>query len=246
MLTNPTPSRRTAGRLMVLAAVAIALPLTATTAINYVDVPAPAEPAAPAAPASLAVQPAALVAPVAPVAPSAPVQHIIRPNDDLSINGEMVTINGRAKHWKELTPEEKAEIHRSIAQAKAELARTRIDRAEIEREIREAMNGVKIDQEALRRDLAEARIEIDRAMREVDSHAGEIRRSGQDPEVIKAQVRASLKAIEAIDVEAITRNALASVDHATIAASVAVAEESIAKAQAEVERIEERLEQGDE
>lgn len=246
MLTNPTPSRRTAGRLMVLAAVAIALPLTATTAINYVDVPAPAEPAAPAAPASLAVQPAALVAPVAPVAPSAPVQHIIRPNDDLSINGEMVTINGRAKHWKELTPEEKAEIRRSIAQAKAELARTRIDRAEIEREIREAMNGVKIDQEALRRDLAEARIEIDRAMREVDSHAGEIRRSGQDPEVIKAQVRASLKAIEAIDVEAITRNALASVDHETIAASVAVAEESIAKAQAEVERIEERLEQGDE
>ena len=246
MLTNPTPSRRTAGRLMVLAAVAIALPLTATTAINYVDVPAPAEPAASAAPASLAVQPAALVAPVAPVAPSAPVQHIVRPSDDLSINGEMVTINGRTKYWKELTPEEKAEIRRSIAQAKAELARTRIDRAEIEREIREAMNGVKIDQEALRRDLAEARIEIDRAMREVDSHAGEIRRSGQDPEVIKAQVRASLKAIEAIDVEAITRNALASVDRETIAASVAVAEESIAKAQAEVERIEERLEQGDE
>jgi hypothetical protein len=251
MLTNPTASRRLAGRLIVLATVAVVLPLTATRAINYVDVPSPRAPvtpvqaAAPVAPVSLAVQPTAQVAPVAPVAPTAPVQHIVRPNDDLSINGEMVTINGRTKHWKELTPEEKAEVRRSIAQAKAELARTRIDRAQIEREVRKAMADVKIDEE-LRRDLAEARAEIDRAMREVDSNAADIRRSGQDPEQIKAQVRASLKAVEAVDVEAITRQALASVDPQKISASVAVAEESIAKAQAEIERIEQRLEQDEE
>ena len=76
---------------------------------------------------------------------------------------------------------------------KAELARNRIDREEIQRDVREAMKDVKIDQEELRRDLAEAREEIDRAMREVDAHAADIRRSGQDPEQIKAQIRASLK-----------------------------------------------------
>ena len=73
MLTNPTAGRRFAGRLTVIAAVAIALPLTATRAIEYVDKVVPAEPApvAQAAPAA-AVAPVAAVAPLAPVAPAAP------------------------------------------------------------------------------------------------------------------------------------------------------------------------------
>ena len=73
-----------------------------------------------------------------------------------------------------------------------------------------------------------------------------IRRSGQNPEEIKATIRASLKQVEAIDVEAITRKALASVDHEKIAASVAQAEASIAKAQADIERLEERYNDDDE
>ena len=78
-------------------------------------------------------------------------------------------------------------------------------------------------------------------MREIDAHAADIRRSGQDPEAIKAQVRASLKTVEAIDIEAITRQAMASVDPAKIAASVASAEASVAKAQAEIDRLELRF-----
>jgi beta-lactamase regulating signal transducer with metallopeptidase domain len=234
MLTNPTSGRRTAGRLMVLATVAVALPLTATRAIDYVDVPAPAAPSAPSAPTAIA----APVAPVAPIAPAAPVLSTksLRIDDEGAIH-----IDGRTKQWKDLTPAEKAEVRRSIAEAREELARTHIDREEIQREIREAMDDVKIDQEELRRDLAEARIEIEQAMREVDAHADDIRRSGQDPEAIKAQVRASLKSVEAIDVEAITRHALASVDHQAIAASMAAAEASVAKAQAEIERLEVRF-----
>jgi hypothetical protein len=80
-------------------------------------------------------------------------------------------------------------------------------------------------------------------MREVDAHAIDIRRSGQDPETIKATIRASLKSVENIDVEAITRNAMNSVDHAAIEASVAAAEAGIAKAQSEIDRLEQRFEQ---
>ena len=251
MLNNSTAGGRTAGKMMILAAVAVALPLTATRAVDYVDVPAPpappAPPAAPTAPqppapplvpAALAVQPVAPVAPVPPTPPAPPAPR----HGDLNINGDMVTINGQTKRWDQLTPAERQRVRREIAQAREELARARIDRAEIERDVREAMAGVKVDHEELRRDLAEARVEIQQAMREIDSHAIDIRRSGQDPEAIKAQVRASLKAVEAIDVQAITRQALASVDPAAIAASVAAAEASIARAHAEMDRLEGKLE----
>ena len=242
MLTNPTAGRRLPGRLMVLATVAVALPLTATRAINYVDVQERNDAASPAVPALAAVLPVPAVQPVPAPAPVAPVPPV-PPVHPLNIDGNgKIMINGHEKHWKELTPAEKAEVRRSIAEARAELARTRIDREEIQREVREAMREAQIDKEELRRDLAEARAEIGQAMREIDIHAADIRRSGQDPEQIKATVRASLKAVEAIDVEAITRQALASVDHTAIEASVAAAEASIAQAQAEIERLEVQFE----
>jgi len=233
MLSNPNPGQRLTGQLLVLGAIAVALPLTATRAIEYVDTAAPAPLAAQAT--AVTAQPAVAADPAAPIAPAAPVAPL-----DIDREGA-VMINGHARQWRDLTPAEKNEVRRSIAEAKAELARTHIDREEIQREIREAMAEARIDKEELRRELAEARVEIDEAMREIDAHAVEIRRAGQDPEAIKVQVRASLKAVEAIDVEAITRNALAAVDQAAIEASVAAAEASIAKAQAEVERIEERF-----
>ncbi|MFL6769684.1 MAG: M56 family metallopeptidase [Sphingomicrobium sp.] len=236
MLTNPTAGRRLTGRLMVLATVAVAMPLTATRAISYVDVPAPVTPTSPAAqPVAPAVPaPVAAVAPVAPVADAHPATSLHFDDDHGTIH-----INGQTKRWKDLTPAEKAEVRGAIREAKEELARTHIDREEIQRDIREAMEDVKIDQAEMRRDLQDARKEIERAMREVDAHVVDIRRSGQSPEQIKATIRASLKSVEAIDVEAITRQALASVDHEKIAASVAQAEASIARAQAEMERLEE-------
>jgi len=240
MLTNPTAGRRMTGRLMVLATVAVALPLTATRAINYIDVPAPA-PAAPVAPTPPAAQPIvpATPTPVAAVAPVAPVA-AVHPTRSLDFgDGGTIHINGQTRHWKDLTPAEKQEVRSAIRHAKDELARTHIDREQIQRDIREAMEDVKVDQAEMRRDLQDARKEIERAMREVDAHVVDIRRSGQNPEQIKATIRASLKSVEAIDVEAITRQALASVDHEKIAASVAQAEASIARAQAEMEQLEE-------
>ena len=239
MLSNPSSGRRTAGRLMVLATVAVALPLTATRAINYIDVPA-----APTRPESVApVAAAAAVAqPAQPAKPAKPAEPAKFAALNVKREGKLI-VDGQEKDWRDLTPEEKAEIRRSIAHARQELARTRIDREEIRRDIREAMAEARIDQAELRRDLAEARAEIDRAVREVDANAVHIRRSGQDPESIKATIRASLKSVEAIDIEEITRNAMKGIDHAAIEASVAAAEASIARAEAEVERLQQRYEQ---
>ncbi len=237
MLSNPTAGRRFAGRVMVLAAIAITLPLTATRAINYVDVAVAPEPAGSA---DLAPLPAvAPVAPVASVTTAAPVAPI-----NVKQDGKLV-LNGVEREWSDLSPEEKAEVRRSIAQAKAELARVRIDRTEIQREVREAMAEARLDQAELRRELANAQAEIDQAMREVDSEAAELRRAGQDPEQIKATIRQSLAPVKAIDFEAINRQAMASIDPEAIAASIAAAEQSVAKAKAEMEALERRLEQED-
>ena len=244
MLSSPNEKRRFTGKALIAMTAIAALPLTATWATLYVDVPAPAAPAAPVA--SLAPRPA--VAPLAPVAPTAPVAPLapLAPTSNMNIDGENVTINGQTKRWQDLTPAEREQIRREIAKARAELKNTHIDRAEIEREVRQAMSEVQVNKQELARDLAEARVDIAEAMREIDANAASIRRAGQDPEQIKAQVRASLKAVEAIDIEAITRQALASVNPEAIAASMAAAEASIAQAEAEMERLESRLEQIDE
>lgn len=164
---------------------------------------------------------------------------------NMSINGEMVTINGRTKHWKELTPAEKQYVRGELARAREELRNTKVNRGEIEREIREAMAEVQADHKDMARDLAEAKVEIANALREIDANAADLRRAGQNPEAIKAQVRASLAQVQAIDVEKIRREALASVDPAKIAASVASAEASVARAQAEIDRLQAKLDDTD-
>ncbi len=237
MLSNPTAGRRLSGRMMVIVAIGVALPLTATRAIHYVDVPmvskAPAEPRgavpAQAVAAALAAQPAK---------PATPHQH-----SNLSVDDGMVTINGQTKKWQDLTPAEKAEVRRSLAQAREELAK--VNHEEIQRDVREAMQESRMNQDEFRREMASARAEVDQAMREIDLHAADIRRAGQDPEQMKATVRASLKAVEAIDVEAITRQAMASVDPTVMEKALAAAEAGLEKAEAELERLDEMNEDDD-
>lgn len=242
MLSNPTAGRRLTGRAMVLAGIAIALPLTATRAIHYIDVPM-IQASAPAAPSDHGVAQVAPVAAVAQVAQPAPVAPIAPlPNLNISDDG-MVSINGKTKKWKDLSPAEKAEVRRSLAEARAEISK--INQEEIQRDVREAMQEAKINREEFQREMAEAREEVDQAMREIDAHSAELRRAGQNPEQLKATVRASLKAVEAIDVDAITRQALASVDPATINAAMAAAQAGLAKAEAELDRAEDLADRDD-
>ena len=69
-----------------------------------------------------------------------------------------------------------------------------------------------------------------------------LRRSGHDPEQIKASIRASMRDIEKIDVDKIYREAMASVDQRQIEASIAAAEASIEKAQDDIEKLEDQFE----
>ena len=77
-------------------------------------------------------------------------------------------------------------------------------------------------------------------MRDIDANAAEIRRAGQDPEQIKEIVRASLKSVEAMDLEAITRQAMASVEPAVVNSALAAAEAGLRQAQAELDRLDAR------
>lgn len=245
MLTNPTPSRRLAGKIAVVGALAIALPLTATWATRYVDVAAPEAPtpptppipaAAPQAPmAPLAPLPAA--APLPPLPPQPPVTHRLRNGDaDISFIGEdNVRIDGTTKRWSELTPSERAQIRRETARAKQELDK---QLADLPRQLAQARREIEGGRSEHRRGLAEARIEIAKALAEVDANAAHIRAAGQDPAQIKEQVRASLRRVEQMDIDKVVRDAMASVDPERINAEMR-------KAQASLERVQARLDQLD-
>jgi len=277
MLNPATAGKRTTGKFMILAGIAVALPLTATRAVDYIDVPAPPAPAVPVAPPAPAtpvapaapmtqaghagpavaplaplppMAPMAAMAPMAPVAPPAPLVPVapVAPpappyvgHSSFNVNGDMVTINGRTKRWSELTPAEKQQVKAELGRARESLRNVKIDRAEIDREVRQAMAEVRVDHEEMARELASAKVEIANAMREIDANAADLRRAGQNPEAIKAQIRASLAQVQAIDVDKIRRQAMASVDPDKIAASVAQAQAQVEKAQAEIDRIEDKL-----
>lgn len=149
-------------------------------------------------------------------------------------------IDGKQIEWNALSSAEKARIRASLDDARRGLAATHIDRAAMRAELQEAMAEMKRNEGEMRRDLEQAKREVDEAMREVDAHAADFRRAGQDPEQMKATIRASLKAVAAMDIDAITRRAMAGVDPALIERSIAAAEAGIARAQAEIEAAERR------
>ena len=73
MLKSSNPTRRIAGRLLVVTGIAAALPLTASRAVEYVDVPASAGPAASAAPQAPAAGPGLAATTVAVLPATSPV-----------------------------------------------------------------------------------------------------------------------------------------------------------------------------
>lgn len=249
MLESPNRRRRIVGRTLIVAGLAVVLPLTASWATRYVDVPiAPVAPRAPIAPMS----PTAPLAPIAPLASAAFVVDVVAPTPptpptpprapraplvaDLGfITNGTVQIHGRTLRWDQLSKLERDQVRAEVNKARQQLAR---ERTHIDRDMAGARNEMaKFRNGDFQREMANARVEMASALRELDANAADIRRSGQDPEMLKAQVRASLREVENMDVEKIAREAMASVNPDKMKADLEQAEASLARATARLDQL---------
>lgn len=248
MLESSNRTQRLAGRLLVATAIAVALPLTASRAVDYVDVAAP--PAAPApvtAPKAL-MDLAGVTPPVQPVAPAsvrpvaaaavAPAAVAFDRDDNLTISGDLITIDGKTTRWEELTPAEKTRVRSAVAKARAALAKTHIDEAKIMRDVAAIPDHVRMGE--LQRQLARSQAEISEAVRRMDAKTAAARAAGRDPDQLEAAIRATLQSVQTIDMQNASR-ALASIDRDKIAGDVAGAQQSMEKAKAELARLQPRM-----
>ncbi|HYX47286.1 MAG TPA: M56 family metallopeptidase [Sphingomicrobium sp.] len=239
MLRTSTPTRRIAGTILIVTAVVAALPLTAGRAIAYVDVPAPEAPV-PVAHALPADASAAAVGP----AKAAPVGHSARParhaefDGKLSIDDDMVTIDGKTKRWEDLTPAEKAKVESAVAKARASLANAHIDEAKVVSDLANLPDKARMEQ--IQRDLAGTQAKVAESMRRIDEEMAKARASGRSPDALDSAIREKLQLAQTVDVAEAAR-ALANIDRNKIAADVAGAGQAMEKAKAELERIQARI-----
>ena len=244
MLRSPSSTRRNVGRLLIVSAVAVALPLTASRAIAYVDVPAPPARVAPvAAVLPVAAAQAAIAVPATPAAVAearlVPAAAPVRPPSDLdfdrnmSINEDYVTIDGERKRWEDLTPAEKARVREAVAKARTALANTHIDQAKMMRDIANLPDKARL--EDMQRDLASTRSRIAESLRKIDAD-----RAGGQSDQLEAAIRERLDSLRGVDFEAASR-ALASIDRKKIEAEVAGAQQSMERAKMQLDRIQARI-----
>jgi beta-lactamase regulating signal transducer with metallopeptidase domain len=247
MLRTPKPARSIAGKVIIVGGIAIALPLTASYAVDYVDVPAAPVPAvhesaavAPRAAVAPAV-PAALVAAAAPVPVTAPVasrSSRMRFDDNLSIEGDFITIDGQRKRWEDLTPAEKARVREAVARARTEVANVHIDRERIMRSVQSIPS--KVQMEKIQRDVAQAQANVAESMRKLEAQRDELRRVGFDPSMIEAQMQQAMKSVRSVDMQAVQRS-VSAIDPAKIAQSVDSAQRGVEAARAELDRLQARI-----
>lgn len=213
-------------------------------ALHPVQPPAAIGSVAPIAPPS----PVAAVGAVAPVAPipavpvatvraAANAHAVAYHGPDVSfVGGDTVRINGVSKKWNELTPAERAHIRNETNRARIQLSR---ERATMHRRIADARAELdRFRNGEFDREMAEARRSVEESLRELDRNRDDMRRAGVDVAKIKAQVRASLRDINRVDVARIKREAMAGLDPDRIERELDRAEDSL-------DRIEDRLDQTD-
>jgi beta-lactamase regulating signal transducer with metallopeptidase domain len=239
--------RRRAGFVIVGGALLIALPLTASWAIDYVDVAAPASPAAPNSP----IAPIKPVEALAPVVPTPPVQpaavHFGSLGDDDDhfdkgdinfISGDRITIDGKTKRWEELTPAERARIRTETAKARKELEKHMSELpqqlANAEAELAKFRNG------DFQREMAKARADMRESLADIDKQAKIIRATGEDPAKMRAEIQKSLAEIEHTDFDKIAREATVNLDPARIKGNLAEAMRSLDEIQVKLDALDRR------
>ena len=247
MLRNPRPGGMFAGKTIVAAGIAIALPLTASRAVDYVDIPAApvaavhqVAPAAqpPVVPATARLVPAAAALAAAAPQPASRESSQIRFDSDLSINGDVITIDGQTKRWEQLTPAEKTRVRAAVAKARTEIANVHIDRDRIMQSVASIPDKAQL--EKIRQDVARAQQNAAESMRKIDQQRDQLRKAGLDPSAIEAQVQQAMKSAQSVDVDAIQRS-LAAADPAKISQELDGAQRSVEAARAELDRLQARM-----
>jgi hypothetical protein len=248
MLRKSSPARRIGGRLLIVTAVATALPLTASRAIAYVDVPAPATSVAPQIRPlpKLASEPAAHLPEARPVPSARKIGSLVpamavgqfEPAEDMAISNDYVRIDGQKKRWEDLTPAEFARVREAVAKARSALANTHIDEDKLRSEIAKVPDKARIEQ--IERQLAESREALARSRERMSRAIAEARASGREPDNLELAIQERLAAVENINFDATSR-ALTAIDSQKIAADVGHAQQSIERAKAELARIQARI-----
>lgn len=252
MLTSPSTARRTAGKALIALTAAAALPLTASRATQYVDVPEtpPARAAAPAVQPAAAPSDrnaAAMVVPAVATTPAAapaasgdlpmPDLHgVTLGKDDVAfMDDDTIIIGGKRKTLEQLTPAQRAKLREELDRSKRDLARERTELparlAEAREEIERARSGkMKADFE---RDLQDVR----RDLAELDLNAAELRAAGENPAKRKAEIEQALREMQSIDIDKQVAEAMRDADPAKITAELRSAEQQMDRLSAKLDRL---------
>jgi hypothetical protein len=160
--------------------------------------------------------------------------------DNLTINGDLVTIDGVTKRFEDLTPAEKARVRDAVARARASLQNVHIDRDRIARALAAMPDE---------RRMAELQRELARTQASAAENAEAARRSvaAVDWRRVAQSVEDARRSVAAIDWPRVrqsvedARRSVAAVDWPRVAQSVAGAQQSVDNAKAELDRIQARL-----
>jgi len=251
MLTTPNRGRRIAGKTLIALAAVAALPLTASHATDFVDVPgandATAIPVAAAAPTASRA-PAETTSAVAIASPSdesdagLPIPDLkgvtLGKNDVAFFADDTVLIDQRRKRLEQLTAAQRARLRAVILKSQREQLQ---ERAELPHRLAEAqLEADRARSGELRREFMRDREDLRRDLAEVDTEAAELRAGGEEPEKRKAEIRKDLRELEATDIDKEIREAIQDNDPAKIMAELYAEEHQMARMLRMLDRLDRR------
>ena len=218
-MTNPKEHTRKA-TIGVIALTAVALPLTATRAIEYIDA-SPVEQPVRDAPSPLPER-------VSEVDEVQWQDEQPQPVSDGQPDREVVV--------KELSVEERVELEQSLAELRMAQVELADQRGQINAEMRAALTEARKEVAQSKIEMNEAQREMRQALAEIDENAAELRAQGIDPAKMKASIRSSMASLAAIDMSVVAQTALSALDPTVVEQSLAQSEAELRRAIAETER----------
>jgi bla regulator protein blaR1 len=242
MLTITSTSHRLAGKAMIALTASAALPLTASWATEFVDIPAPHIAASRIAATGEATSASArtssvLISAAAATAPMTRGGDALSPpdlggvtlgrNDIAFMADDTILINGARKRLDQLDASERARLRTAILRSQRDLAR---DRANLPRELAAAQRDAdRARSGELRRERTRDIEDMRRDLAELDSRAGELRSNGEDPATRRAEILRDLREAETTDIAAEEREAIEEADPNRRLAELRAEEEQMAR-----------------